>query len=636
MSTLLGSVVRFRGDKLFNGAVSIDWFDADEKKAAAASAAFVFHGPTYHGVSQADIGSSHGHRLQDSASFVKAVVDHCYGLDDVPFTLAIAGYGTGKSHLALTIGRLLDNPTGSEADSILAGLAAADQNIAANLRTLLTDTKQPCLVLALNGMRSVDLASETTRQIIRQVQKRGLNTRPLDELRPRFKQAESLLRMAKDNLELINAVLSACDASTVDEIIAKLEQQDDAVYRQVNTVLEQHNIRISAYGGESVRDVIDLAAREYCGVGKAFKSILILFDEFGRYTEFATTRSHIAGSGALQDLFEAVQNNTGKVCFVGFIQFELNAYVQRVAVEHRNEIMRYVTRYQTANKAFLSINLETLIANLIEKRDVPFLDSMLNTDAAREESMQIMSSIGKWFPSSQHHHLWQDDSRFHNVVRKGCWPLSPYAVWLLFHLAAAGKHLQERSVLALLGETFDRFQNYPIDGSKSSVLWPVDLLTESLQHELISSEESGQQGAITHSYASAMARHGMQFMTDHIRILQAIVLAAKMGLRVSHKNDATAALAALAGLSVEIAAGNLQELSDEFNIVEWDEGFKQFDILGDAVPKAQFLAYIRQRVNSTYDVKGKANLFSSKAKEWCDDLGDRECDFGEENKISTT
>ena len=128
MSRLLGDIVRFRGDKLFNGAVSIDWIETDEAKASAASSAFVFHGPAYHGVSQTDIGSSHGHSLQDTASFVKAIFHRCYGLEEQPFTLAIAGYGTGKSHLGLTLGRILGNPTGKEADDILLGIESADRD----------------------------------------------------------------------------------------------------------------------------------------------------------------------------------------------------------------------------------------------------------------------------------------------------------------------------------------------------------------------------------------------------------------------------------------------------------------------------------------------------------------------------
>src|SRR5437667_355568 len=108
----LYELVKFRGDKLFNGAVNIDWFGTDEIRARAASDAFVFHGPKYHGVSQADVGTTHGHQLQDTATFALSLVRRCYGIEDQPFTLAIAGYGTGKSHLGLTLASLLRDPQG--------------------------------------------------------------------------------------------------------------------------------------------------------------------------------------------------------------------------------------------------------------------------------------------------------------------------------------------------------------------------------------------------------------------------------------------------------------------------------------------------------------------------------------------
>jgi hypothetical protein len=635
MTKLLRDIVIFRAEKLFNGAVNIAWFETDAVKASAASSAFVFHGPAYHGVFQTDVGISHGHRLQDTASFVRAICRRCYGLEDQPFTLAIAGYGTGKSHLALTLGTLLADPVGPQADRILSGIEVADQGIAVDIKTMIAETQRPCLVVALNGMQSFDLAAEVFRQIVHQIKKHGLDTRLLDELRPRFAQASSLIRMAEGNKDVIDELLVACDAESVDDVLRKLEEQDDAIYGEVYKVLASRNIKISVLGGESVRDVIDVASREYCGVGKPFKSLIILFDEFGRYTEFATVKSHVAGSGVLQDMFEAIQGNAGKVCFVGFIQFELNAYVQRVAPEHRNEILRYVTRYQTANKVYLSINLETLIANLIEKKSQDYLSDLLDNEDARKESESIVATISKWFPVSRTHRIWTDTAQFHNVIRKGCWPLSPYSTWLLFHLAAGGKHLQERSVLALLGDVFERYQDSKIQAGKSWILDPVDFWSESLQHELITSEEGGQQGAITHSYASVIARHGVQLTVEQIKLLRSIVLASKLGLKSTSQDDALEALSDLSGLPSWDALDGIKLLREELNIIEWDEAFKQFDILGDAVPRTQFLAFVRQRVASTYDEMGKAALFANKGSDWCDQLADLECDFAEENKITT-
>ena len=195
MPHALRELIRFRSDKLFNGAVNVDWFGTDETRSKSASEAFVFHGPKYHGVSQADVGVEHGHRLLDTASFALSIVRRCYGIEDQPFTLAIAGYGTGKSHLGLTIASLLSEPEGDIARAVLSSIETADSAIGAEIRAILGEAGKPCLVVALNGMRSFDLTTELTRQIIRQLKARHLETRSLDELSPRFSQAATLIRM---------------------------------------------------------------------------------------------------------------------------------------------------------------------------------------------------------------------------------------------------------------------------------------------------------------------------------------------------------------------------------------------------------------------------------------------------------
>ena len=243
--------------------------------------------------------------------------------------------------------------------------------------------------------------------------------------------------------------------------------------------------------------------------------------------------------------------------------------------------------------------------------------------------------LAHWFPQARNHSLWCDAQQFHAVVRKGCWPLSVYSTWFLFHLAAAGKHLQERSALAMLGNMFERFKGSAVPDDGQWLLAPVDFWSDDLQHELITSEESGQQGSITHAYASVDARHGAILQDNLKRLLRAVVLASKMGLSATDRDDATKALSRLAGLTEHESDKGLRLLQEEYNVLEWDDAFKQFDILGDAVPRTQFLSFIRQRVASTFDEAGKAALFASKASMWCDLLGDLDCDFAEDNKITT-
>ena len=633
MHPKLDEFVRFRGDKLFQGAVNIDWFSTNELLAQEAAQAFVFHGPAYHGVDQTDVGTTHGHRLQDTATLVRGIIRRCYGLEEQPFTLVIAGYGTGKSQLGVTTATLVSEPLGEASQAVLTAIDTADPEIGHEVRALLAESKQPCLVVALNGMRNFDLTAEVTQQIVSQLKARNLDTKALDDLRPRFSQAASLVRTAGE--ELRRELFTRCETTDIEEILSGLERQDESVYGRVHEVFSALGVNITALRGESVRDVVDATVQDFCGPDKPFRCLLVVFDEFGRYTEFATEKPQIAGSGVLQDLFEAVQANSGSACFVGFIQFELNAYLQRVAPQNRNEMLRYISRYQTANRAYLSINMETLIAHLIEKKNPQDLAQRFDSEAAIAKSKQIMGNVAHWFPQSANHRLWRDTDRFHSVVRKGCWPLSPYATWFLFHLAAAGKHLQERSALALLGHLFERCRDLPVTDEDTWSLSPVDLWSEELQHELNRSEEGGDQGSITHAYASVEAKHGASLPEHLKRLLRAVVLGSKMWIRASHRADAVAGLANLAGIEPVAAERGLTLLQDEYNVVEWDDAFKQFDILGDAVPRTQFLAWLRQRVASTYDAAAKAKLFASKARECCDYLDDLDCDFAEDNNITT-
>ena len=198
MTVTLNKIVHFRSDRLFEGAVDVGWFIKDLQKCQKAAEAFVFHGPTYHGVLQEEVGTSHGHALIDTTSFVQSIVNCCYGSKDEPFHLAIAGYGTGKSHLAVTIASLLSAPESKTSKEILSNLESADETIGSEVRATLKVEKMPCLTVALNGMNNFDLAAEFTRQVIHQLNILNINTRPIDDLRPRFKNAVNLLNISTD------------------------------------------------------------------------------------------------------------------------------------------------------------------------------------------------------------------------------------------------------------------------------------------------------------------------------------------------------------------------------------------------------------------------------------------------------
>ena len=630
----VSDIVRFRGDRLFNGAVNIDWYLSDPDKALQAARAFVFHGPNYHGVLQDEVGFDHGHYLIDTASITKSILRRAYGLEDVPFTLAIAGYGTGKSHLGVTVADLLSKPQSNESKEIVERLGAADKQIGAEVRVMISEIEKPCLVVALNGLQGFDFIYELSRQIIQVLQRDGHDSRCIEDLRPRFKQAIKMLQWV-NSPQFLGELSELCNGLALPEIIKSLEEQDESTYKNVNQFLSNHDMQIRNLQGESVRDLIGKAVDEFCGEGKPYQSVVVLFDEFGKYIEFASTKSHLAGSGVLQDLFEAIQSYSSHACFIGFIQFELNAYLQRMAPEYKNEMQRYITRYQAANKLYLSTNLETLIANLIEKKDTNYLDNKFDNQYAISESVKAQSNLNRWFPSSNNNHVWKDPKQFHSIVRKGAWPLSPYSVWLLYYLTAVGGHLQERSALALLIEAFKQFDSHKITEGSEWEMAAVDLMSESFCQELLSSEESGSQGSIMQAYKTVLSKYSSRYSVNQIRILKAIVLSSKLGLTASSKTDAYLSISALTGLAPTDVNTATESLLNEYNVIEWDEAYKCFDILGDALPRSQFINHLR-RLSGTYDDNSRSQLFVSSIKNCCELIRDIPSDFAEENKISTT
>ena len=144
-------IVSFRKDLLFEGAVQISWFENNERLANKAAEHYVFHGPDYHGVIHDDFVSSE-HALIDTANFTLDILKRVNGLiADEPFAFAIAGYGTGKSHLGVTLATLLSKPRSGVANKILANIALADKKIGSEAKKIIDSMNKPFLVVTING-----------------------------------------------------------------------------------------------------------------------------------------------------------------------------------------------------------------------------------------------------------------------------------------------------------------------------------------------------------------------------------------------------------------------------------------------------------------------------------------------------
>lgn len=618
---ILSDVVKFDISRLFNGAIDVDWIVSDPEKAKLVSKSFVFHGPTYHGVSQKDVASTH--RLIDSASFFQNVLSNLTNDSEQPFTLAIAGFGSGKSHIALTLSQLLESSDEQVRNQIIDNIAKADTDIAEKIRKLLPALTGKTLVITLNGMNNFDLSSEILSQAKNKLQALKISTEPLEELRQRFTHAANILK--NFDATLLKPLLEELAISDESIIFDKLASFDETTYARVHDFLQSLSIPLKAIGDETAKDVLKQLVLKYVGDNKPFSKILILFDEFGRYLEFATTKSQIAGNGALQQLYEGVQENSGFLSFVGFIQYELKAYEQRLPAEFRNDIRRFITRFQSSEKLYLSINLETLIASLLIKNN-----DVLNID--EKAIKQSFRQLQNWYEDSHNHSLWNSEAMFTRVIGKGCWPLSPLAVWVLFHLSAGGQYLQQRSALSLLKTALEDNAEFELTAS-CTTLPPVRLWTSELQSEFLDVEEQSGHNAIVQSYQSVYEKHRQHLSTDDILTLRSIVLLSITRLKATSRNDAISALSVFSGIATNDLETILNNLEEELGIISWDESFHQFDIVGDSVSKSQFLKFLRHKTATEYDSEQQEKLFLQNAKLVPEYIRNIECDFGNKQKI---
>ncbi len=149
----IAEIVGFRRDLFFDGAVQIGWFETDSERRDQAASNFVFHGPQYHGVAQEDLRDAGGFPLIDTVRFTEHLLN---ALDpqqgtSFPFALAISGWGTGKSHLGLTLATLLSQPQRDVAKATLDNLEAADASWTKPFVHGLHSWTQPVLADWING-----------------------------------------------------------------------------------------------------------------------------------------------------------------------------------------------------------------------------------------------------------------------------------------------------------------------------------------------------------------------------------------------------------------------------------------------------------------------------------------------------
>ena len=571
----LGEILEFKRELYFEGAVQADWF-YDREKSVRVAENFVFHGSDYFG------GEDGQRKTIDTISLVKELAGKLGDEQSNPLTLAIADYGTGKSHFAVTLGQLFSgyDYMPETFDRIIKNINMIDKESASFIRESCYDRN---FVMVINGMRDFNLHYEILRAAERSLRLYGLSIECLRKLNRTLETAELFFSRNKEGqLVLFEAAAEKHGWNERGKnLLSRLEASlmtDDIAFSIINEVYEQ----ITGKGirwdeGISARAILEMLISEYCGMNGQFDHVIILFDEFGRYLEYASSAGPAkSGDSALQQMFEAAQDSGGVLHLINFIQSDIKSYLLRV--DQTKNISRYIGRYDQSEKYHMSSNLETVFANLINRKNKEvFLSKIQVWQNEKEEKWkEIFSKINRWLMVKG---IWKNYKLFRKVVVEGIYPMHPLSTYMLTQLS---DYLQNRSSLTLVSEYISEVSSIDLDKMIPCVM-PEQLMAGDLYKEMLSAETEGRQ-ASQHCirFDNIMRKYGDKLSDQSIMVLRSNLILRILRFRTQTYDEVKEALILCCGLSTEELEKELNWLENEYAILGFDEHAGCFDFMEDS------------------------------------------------------
>ena len=569
-------LIKFDRESYFGGAVQANWF-YESDKVRAITGSYVFHGPKYHGVNEEDT-TDRRYKLHDTASYALELFKKIQSVETNRFNMTIAGYGTGKSHLAVTLAALFSGHDNTLRQIALSRIESADAEIA---RQFYHYTGKN-LVLIYNGMSNFNLDSETLRLAKLALAQHGMDSSVLMELTQQYEQGRSFVERTFERFanEYRDAFPEQNEQERKEFILCHIEERD--VFQKVNKLYFTVNgSYIQQDKGISAGDILELLAQKYCVEQKIFDRILILFDEFGRYIEYTAANPMIAGDSALQQIFEAVQNSQGTILFDAFIQSDLNAYLSRI--DKTANIIRYVGRYENSDKYYLSSNFETILANLLVKQNEQQFENIVayNIETKYEQfNKRMYMSFMRWAKKASDKSVWSKQEMYHQVIAKGCYPLHPFAVWFLSNTA---DWMQQRSTIAFTEKMFDAVKEQKIDSKWIPYIYAVDIIDSDLFQEMLNSENKGLvQSQYCLQYDAVIRKYGDKLNEEEKKVLKAILIIDLCKFETTDRSDCLTAIRYCAGIKDDEAELAVKSLENQHGVIVFDEITHRFDFLEEA------------------------------------------------------
>lgn len=625
----LGKILEFRRDLYFEGAVQADWFYLQERAAKVAEN-FVFHGKQYFGAE--DQGSGNKKRI-DTISLVEELTEKMTDDHANALTLAIAGYGTGKSHLAVTLGQIFSGKDymPETYNRILSNISSIDDEAAEHIKSL-TDERN--FVLVINGMRDFNLHSEILKAAQKSLKLYGLSDDGLKKLNRALETAETFFnRNAINSIALFEEKARIFGWNeTEDNLVSKIRDNimtDEVAFDIVNAVyMEINGQEIRWDEGLSASNILEMLISEYCGMNGRFEHVILLFDEFGRYLEYASgVNAAKSGDSALQQIFETAQNANGVLQVINFIQSDIKTYLQRV--DQTKNISRYIGRYDASDKYYISSNLETVFANLIQRKDkIAFEENIIVWQKNNENLWKdIFEKINRWLVTKG---MWRDYALFRKVIIEGIYPMHSISTFMLTQLS---DYLQNRSSLTLISQYIENSKEVDI-ADNAFLIMPETLMRGDLYIEMLAAEQEGKQPSQQCiRYDNILRKYGDKLSEKSLVVLRSNLILRILRFRTKDYVDAKEALAVCSGFPVSRIEEELKWLENEYAVLGFDDHAGCFDFMEESNGAYDFKV-LKKRLMAGASID-KSILQSVKIQEIAGVLEKQTTNFAMQHRITT-
>jgi hypothetical protein len=594
-------IIEINSNQLFNGAVDLDWYLKNNEKSKEVATSYFFHGPKNH----SGKSSTENKKLTDTITMSAQIVKDV-STPGSKMELAIAGYGAGKSHFSVMISHLLNSDSNTK-KNIFDNIAFIDSKKSTSIENTLQKDNRPVLIIPINGMRNCNLTEEFIRVTKLSLKKDSQSISFFNKFNSKYDDLSYLVKIHK-NQGLMLDILKSCGCDTFNNFEERMSNWDDAFYNSI--IHEFHKNGERATKGSTstaeIKEIIDEIYKNNCGEDNYYKSMLIIFDEFGKYMMFAAEQETIAGKGIMQSLFAGINNlRDDSITLLAFSQLDLKAYQNTTNINNENienNKNRYITRFNDAKRYYLSVNFETLISNLIKIKQASYLPVVNSLDLQRKKNF-----FNQIFPSSMSYDIWSNINEFEKYFI-ACWPLDSFTLWVLVYLSSVNTILQQRSSLNILKDCFEFYKNKEV--SYGFIISSVDLFNAGLGLEFSNSETSMQsQSQITNDYYGILEKYNNRLSDEEIKVLQAIVISSKISAVTNNFKEANKLIYFLTFIKETEVERIINNLVQKYNMIQ--EGLNNlYEINSDVPSQKEYRKTFAQRL----DVLKKTLVIKDKPK----------------------